>query len=212
MRILLLLSLFVTTCSFGQNITFKNQSLLTLKYVKNDNNYLKPNIPLFYSIEDYKNLKFSGTVNADTLFATRTWSENNDLIQLERTITEKITVVFDLDSTPFGGKHISHAFYNRWVHVIHYYNINRAVVAFEDEWKELEVDIDYLKKKVHSYYTPVQMDSAMSLSFEGVIIENLYSLRDLCVLFSTNHHHDAGFIWDKKNVERIVHGDKVNKK
>jgi hypothetical protein len=201
MRILLLLSLFVTTCSLGQNITFKNQSLLTLKYVKNQNNYLEPNIPLFYSIEDYKNLKFSGTVNANKLEATRTWSENNDLIGLKRTITEKIT--FDFDSTKYVGKKIGHAHYTRWEHVIHYYSGN--TIAMEDEWKELEVDIDYLNKKVQSYYTPVQMDSAMSLSFEGVIIENLYSLRDLCILYNSNHHNSAVFMWDKKNVERIEH-------
>ncbi len=191
--------------SYSQDITFKDQSLLSLKYVINERAHidylddLPPHLPFFYSLEEYSHLKFSGTINEKRLEASRTWAFRRSYMRgIE--CTEKIIVEFG--EIGKDGRMVTKAFYSKWTSDIMYYG---SAIAGKVEWKEMEIEIDYSTDSLFCSYTGVNDKTALSLRMKKPLMEHINSLQGLCQFYNSNLQDSTLFSRGKEEQIRIIH-------
>lgn len=187
----------------AQDVPFENSDLLSIPGIAPEACDYPLNIPYFYSIQDYSELKYSGTISENRLHASRTWEET---FQGEVT-TYKEEIIIEFGYVENAFRNIRYASYTRWAtQAQNYYD------EYEDFglWLEQLVKIDYEKDSLFCAYTANVDDSAMCLSIVSPSIENVDALRSLCYFYRNNTQQNTVYTKVKTEDAFGVTNIKVN--
>lgn len=164
-------------------IKFKDTTLLKLPFVNPvavDKPYA---LPMFYDIEEYKTIKFSGWINDVRLFATRTWEEESfgDRIRY----IEKIDVRYKPDNSVVKTLlHGNHSLRGQYI------GLKGEVLK---EWTISSTNINYETAALSHTYMLAPKSVEYQLKINAGQTENIKFLNQLCFFYLENSQDGTRF-------------------
>ncbi len=176
-----------STTNAQDTIKFENEHLLFLRYVNPEACDYPYNLSFFYSYDEFMDLKFSGSVSAEELVATRIWNEQDyqeDSITYKETITIKFGMALHNIRNLISSSYECTAMYN-------YFNDSDENI--DENWLMHKLEINYHTAELSYFYQPDVYGKSYRLEVSDPSSENVEFYRNLIIFYKNKNNESTQF-------------------